>query len=69
MKMKNKQAWYVMVELLSVNGSTYFHPAFECFSKEEAEEIMLVLDKYPYEVSRKIVSGLASNDCRELRPC
>lgn len=64
-----KQAFYVMVERKYGDQESSWYPLWEAESRAEAQDAHDSMPAMYGEVSRTIVAGPASGDCREHRPC
>ncbi|ELE6507155.1 hypothetical protein L4643_002432 [Pseudomonas aeruginosa] len=63
------QAFHLMIEVKYGDSPSYWHPAFEAETQEEANELIQNFPQAYGEISRRIVVGAPSMDCTELRPC
>ncbi|WP_460044162.1 hypothetical protein [Pseudomonas sp. S2_H01] len=63
------QSHYLMVERKYGDSPSHWHPLWEAESLKEAQEALEEMPVIYGEISRMIVSGAASGDCQELRPC
>ncbi|MEN1478954.1 hypothetical protein AAIH16_35790, partial [Pseudomonas aeruginosa] len=63
------QAFHLMIEVKYGDSPSYWHPAFEAETQEEANDLIQHFPQAYGEISRRIVVGAPSMDCTELRPC
>ncbi|WP_434039451.1 hypothetical protein ACIRTV_18470 [Pseudomonas aeruginosa] len=63
------QAFHLMIEVKYGDSPSYWHPAFEAETQEEANELIQHFPQAYGEISRRIVVDAPSMDCTELRPC
>lgn len=67
--MSASQSHYVMIERKYGNQSSSWYPAWEATSDAEAQSALKSIPALYGEVSRCVIVGKPSGDCREHRPC
>ncbi len=68
-QMMLKWAHYLMIERKYGDQPSSWYPAWEAATFDEAQDAHDTMPAMYGEVSRVIVSGPASGDCCEMRPC